>query len=182
MPGPSRCKSFAEAQIRRHDTSEPSGNPPGQSRIETIYSNHRVRCRACIEPSAEAQIHRSDTSEASGKLTGLSPIEMIYASHRARHPAYVEPSAEAPRARCRARHRARLDLNHPPKQYTSEPSGKPPGPSRGIRLRASRHGHGAVYRAIRRASHCRGAACDLALKPQTAGAADIQPNPLDYSL
>jgi len=58
-------------------------------------------------------------------------------------------SAEAPRASCRARRLARLDLtialkhreraagqdaglvssNHPPKRHTSEPSGKPPGPA-----------------------------------------------------
>jgi len=157
----------------KQSSSEPSlqtglpGQPPGPSRIE---------------PSAKAQISQSDTSEPSGKPPGPSRIETIYASRRARRRGCVEPSAEAPRASRRASHRARRDPNHPLKRYTSEPSGKPPGPSRSMRRRASRHAYHAVRRAIRQASRCRGAACNLALKPQPVGTTDIEPNPLDYSL
>jgi len=71
------------------------------------------------------------------------------ASRRARHRVRLEPSTEAQRASRRARRWARLESNptpkcreraigqdagppsnHPPKRYTSEPSGKLPGPSR----------------------------------------------------
>jgi len=120
--------------IRRSAASERSGMTPGPSRIES---------------SAEAETHRSDTSEPLGKPPGLYRIETIYASHRARRRASVEPSAEAPRASHRARLRARLDPNYPPKRYTSEPSGKPQGPSQIMRYRASRIAHRAVHRAIR---------------------------------
>jgi len=65
--------------------------------------------------------------------------------------------------------------NHPPKRYMRELSGKVPGPSQSQRSAKA-------PRVIRRASRCRGATCDPALKPQPAGAADIEPNPLDYSL
>jgi len=51
-----------------------------------------------------------------------------------------------------------------------------------MRRRASRRAHQAVHHAIRRASRCRGAAYDLALKLQLAGATDTEPNSLDYSL
>jgi len=85
-------------------------------------------------------------------------------------------------------------LNHPPKHRkravgqdavpaligticrsdTSEPSGKMQGPSGTIRQSDTR--------ASRRASRCRGAVCNPVVKPQPVGAADIEPNPLDYSL
>jgi len=145
----------------------PPGQPPGPSRIE---------------PSAKAQISRSDMSKPLGKPPGPSRIETIYTSRLARRQECIEPSTEAPRASRRARRRTRLDPNHPPKRYTSEPSGKPPGPSRSMRHRASRRAYHAVHRAIRQASRCRRAACDPALKPQPVGTADIEPNPLDYSL
>ena len=51
-----------------------------------------------------------------------------------------------------------------------------------MHCRASRPAHQAVHGATCQASRCRGAACDLALKPQLVGAADTEPNPLEYSL
>ena len=62
----------------------------------------------------------------------------------------------------------------PVKQLSREQSGKSPGPPRTFRRSDTR--------AIRPAGRFRGAAYDLALKPQPAGAADTEPNPLDYSL
>ena len=93
--------------------------------------------------------------------------------------------------------------NHPPKRYERavglyagplsirtihrsdirKPPDRPPGLRQTIRqseTRVSRRTHHAVYRAIRRATHCRGAAYDPALKPQPADAADTELNPLDY--
>ena len=146
----------------------------------------RVSRRARHRARFDRTIRRSDASEPSGKTPG---------------PSRIKSSAEAPRASRRARlwahlewnpppkHRERTvgqdampDSNHTPKQYTSDPSGKPPGPSRSMRHRTSRHVHPAVYRAIHRASRCHGAEYDPALKPQPAGAADTELNPLDYSL
>jgi len=81
----------------------------------------------------------------------ISPVKQLSREPPGKTPEPVstKPSAEAPRASRRARRRARLELNpppkyceraleqdtgpasnHPPKRYTSEPSGKPPGPSR----------------------------------------------------
>jgi len=61
---------------------------------------------------------------------------------------------------------------------TGEPSCKPSGSCWASTV------HHAICRMIRRAippvRHCRVAAYDLALKSQPAGAADIEPNPLDY--
>ena len=134
-----RSDHYAEASddptiTPKRYTSEASGQPPGLSRIETIYASRRARRRVCvepsaeaprasttpgpsrIEPSAEAQIRRSDTSEPSGKPPGPSRIETIYASRRACRRVCVEPSAEAPRASRRARRQACLDPNHPPKR------------------------------------------------------------------
>jgi len=65
--------------------------------------------------------------------------------------------------------------NHPPKRH-ERAIGQYAGP---VSIRTI---HRSDTRAIRRASRCRGAACDPALKPQPGGAADIEPNPLDYSL
>ena len=96
-------------QIRRSDTSKPSGKPPGLSRIETIYASRRARYRACVEPSAKAlrasrravrwarldqTIRRSAASEPSGKTPG---------------PSRTEPSAEAIRASRRTSRQARLE-------------------------------------------------------------------------
>jgi len=149
--------------------------------------------------------NRTNASEPPGKTPG--PVltepstEAPRASRRARRRARLKPFAEAPRASRWARGRACLESNpppkrheravgqdaghtsnHPPKRYPSEPSGKPPGPSRSMRGCASRRAHRAVHRAIRRASRCRGAAYDTVLKQQPAGATDTEPNPLDYSL
>jgi len=170
----------------RNDIHQPSGTPPGLRRTirrsadlpkrheravgqaaGPVSNGNDIRKPSGTPPGMRRTIRRSAASELSGKTPG---------------PSRSEPSAEAPQASRRARRRARLDPNHPPKRYTSEPSGKPPGPSRSMRRRASRRAHRAVHRAIRRASCCRGAACDPALKPQPAGPADIEPNPLDYSL
>jgi len=45
--------------IRRSDTSEPPGRPPGPSRsepsAEAIYASRLASRRACVEPSAEAR-------------------------------------------------------------------------------------------------------------------------------
>jgi len=139
----------------------------------------RVRRRTRLEPSVEAiheravrqvavpvsirTIYQSTTSEPSSEPSSNMP-----------GPSQSEQSAEAPRASHQAIRRARLDPNHPPKQYTSERWGKLPGPPRTI--------HRSDTRAFHRASRCRGAVCDPALKPQPAEATDIEPNPLDYSL
>ena len=158
---------------------EPPGKTPGPSR-----PNHPPKLRERdvgqdAGPVSNQILCRSATSEPSGKTPG---------------PSRIESSAEAPRASRRARRRARLESNPPPKRHeravgqdtgpvsngilrrsaASEPSGKTPGPPRTI-CRSD-------TRAIRRASHCRGAAYDPALKPQLAGAADTELNPLDYSL
>jgi len=125
--------------IRRSAASEPSGNTPGSSPSEPsaeaprashrairrarLHPNHPPKRREravgqCAGPVSNRTIRRSAASEPSGNTPGPSPSE---------------PSAEAPRASHQAIRRARLDSNHPPKRYTSEPSGKPPGPPRTIR-------------------------------------------------
>jgi len=95
--------------IRRSAASEPPGKTPSSSQ-----SNHPPK-RHTSEPSGKPPgpprtTRRSDTSEPSGKMPG---------------PSQSERSAEAPRASRRAIRRARLDPNHPPKRYTSDPSSKP---------------------------------------------------------
>jgi len=125
-------------------------------------------------------IRRSAGSEPPGKTPGSS---------QSNHPPkrYMsEPSGKSPgpphtirrsdtrasrRARCRTRH----NPNYPPKRH-ERAVGQYAGPVSILTIRRS------DTRAIRRASSCRGAACDPALKPQTAGTTDIEPNPLVYSL
>jgi len=96
-------------------------------------------------------------------------------------PSRIESSAEAPRASRRTRRWARLELSA--EAIHERAIWQAAGPvSNRICRRASRRAHQAVHRAIRRASRRRGAAYDVALKPQPAGAADTEPNPLDYLL
>jgi len=132
-----RSEPFAEA-IRG------SGRASRRARLDPNHPPKRYE-RAAGQ-AAWPVSSRSDTSEPSGKPLGPSRsepwAEEIYASRLASRRACVEPSAEAPRASRRAVCRASLDPNHPPKRYerasgpvssrsdTSEPSGKPPGPSR----------------------------------------------------
>jgi len=174
----------------RQLSSEPSGKTLGPSRSESFAeASDDLTIRRSVRRSnhyAEASddptiMPKRYTSEPSGKPPGPSPIETIYASHRAGRRACVEPSAEAPRASRRVRRRARLE---PSAEAIHERAiWQATGPvSNCMRCRASRRAHQAVHRAIRRASRCRGTACDPALEPQLAGAADTQPNPLDYSL
>ena len=113
--------------IRRSAASEPSGKTPGPSRsdhcAEAPRASRRARRRArLIEPPAEAT-HERAVGQASGPRLE-PPAEATRASRRARCRAHLEPSAEAPRASRRAIRRARRDLNHPPKRYTSDPSSK----------------------------------------------------------
>jgi len=152
---------------------------PGPSQSERSAEAPRTSRRAIRRARLDRTIRRSAASEPSGKTPG---------------PSRIESSAEVPRASHQARRRARLESNPQPKRReravgqdaghvsnrillrraASEPSGKTPGPPRTIRRSDTR--------AIRRASRCRGAAYDPALKPQPAGAADTEPNPFDYSL
>ena len=147
-PGPSRSDHCAEAPRascrarRRARLIEPPAeatHEPAVGQATGPASNHppRRQERAVGQDAGPTWNHppKRYTREPSGKMPG---------------PYQSGPSAEAPRASRRARRLARLDptiapkrreraagqdavlvsSNHPPKRYTSELSGKPPGPPR----------------------------------------------------
>ena len=106
----------------------------------------------------------------------------LRARRRARRRACLESNPPLKRRKRAVGQDAGPASNHPLTRYTSELSGKLLDPSRSIRCHVSRRIHRAMHRAICQVSCCRGAAYDPVLKPQPAGTADTDPNPLDYSL
>jgi len=123
------------------------------------------------EPFRKHRCERA-AGQDTGPVSTEPSAEVPRASRRARRRARLEPSAEAPRASCRARRRARLESNpllkrreravgqdagpasnHPPKRYTSEPSGKPPCPSRTVcaSARAATHTKPSTERSVEQA-------------------------------
>jgi len=101
----------------------------------------------------------------------------------ARRRARLEPSAEVIQERAVGQDARPVSIRMIRRSVTSEPSGNTLGPSRSepsaeaIHERFIEQAVAAEPRAIRRSSRSQ-----QALKPQPAGAADIEPNPLDYSL
>jgi len=151
----------------RQLSREPSGNTPGPSpsepSAEAPRASHQAIRRARLHPNHPPKRHERAIGQYAGPVS-IRTIRRSAASEPSGNtpgPSRFEPSTEAIHKRA-VRQAAGPASNHP--------SGTP----RTIRRRDTQ--------AIRRASRCRGAVCDPALKPQPAGAADIEPNPLDYSL
>jgi len=67
------------------------------------------------------------------------------ASRQARRRAHLESNRVPKRCERAVGQDAGPVSNHPRKRYTSEPSGKPPGPSRSMHRRLSRRAHRAVH-------------------------------------
>ena len=103
------CELFG---IRQSVTSEPSGKTPGLSQSDHCTEAPLVSCRARRRAHLNRTICLSDTR----------------ASHRASCRARLELPGEATHERAVGQD-AGPTSNHPPKRYTSEPSGKRPGPS-----------------------------------------------------
>jgi len=86
------------------------------------------------DAGAPRTIRRSAASEPSGKTLGPSrfesPAEAPRASHWVRRQVHLEWNPPSKRRERAVGQDSGPASNHPPKRYTSEPSGKPPGPSR----------------------------------------------------
>jgi len=179
-PGPSR------SETRRSDTSEPSGKTPGPSRIKTRRSDTREPSGKTLGPSrSESFAEASDDPTITPKRQTIRPLRR-----------------SDTRASRRAMRRARLDPNHTPK-CRERAVGQDAGPvsKRTIRRSDTRKPSGSRRACaerpptIRRASRRRGTTDEPSRKPpgsrrasavhraiRCRGAAEIEPNPLDYSL
>jgi len=156
-------------------SSEPSGNTPGPSRCEpsaeapraSRRASRRAIRRARLESNHPPKHRERAVGQAAAPFSNRPPKRYTQAVGQPpgmRRTTYNPSSEPLPRNHQAIRRASRCRGN------TDEPSRKPPGSRRAS----------AVHQAIRRASRCRGAAYDPVLEPQPAGAADIEPNPLDY--